>query len=90
MKNCKIKPEITKIVEYGFVAYINQFFRVCDSTYRYKKIFDQKFFVVGGYLASTIKVEVLDDEIKKRYFDPGDYHFWENFDHKQPPNSKKS
>ena len=90
MKNCKIKPEFYKTVDYGLLAYTYQFFRVYDTTYRYETTFDRNFFVVGGYLGRTIKVKVLDDEIKKCYLDPGDYHFWEILDHKLPSNSEKS
>ena len=48
MKNCEIKPKIYKTVDYVVSAYINQFFRVCDTTYRYNTTFDWKFFCRRG------------------------------------------
>ena len=41
-----------------------------------RQLLIKKNFVVGGYLASTIKVEVLVDGIEKCFLDPKDYHFW--------------
>ena len=55
-----------------------------------RQLLTENFFVTGGYLANTVKVEVLVDEIEKCYLDPGDYDFWKKSDHKLPPNSKES
>ena len=41
-----------------------------------RQLLTKKFFVVGGYLSGTIKVEVLVDGIEKCFLDPKDYHFW--------------
>ena len=90
VKTCEIKPEYSKIVDCESLVSKNTFLGLVIVSIDIRQLSTEKFFIVGGYLASHIKVEVLVDGIEKCFLDPDDYHFWEKIYHKLPPSSNKS
>ena len=88
VKLCSIKTKIYKTVDYVVSAYRNQLFRVCDVKYWHNTFFDMKFYYRWEVTWRALsKSRFLTRKLKNA---TSNYHFWENFDHKLPPNSGKN